>query len=47
MGGFKQLEVVDIPSGVLFQIMEYDGSEYIEYFEESDWYLAEGEYYPV
>ena len=47
MGGFKQLEVVDISSGVLFQIMEYDGSEYIEYFEESDWYLAEGEYYPV
>ena len=47
MGGFKQLEVVDIPSGVLFQIMEYDGSEYIEYFEDSDWYLAEGEYYPV
>ena len=47
MGGFKQLEVVDIPSGVLFQIMEYDGSEYIEYFDESDWYLAEGEYYPV
>ena len=47
MGGFKQLEVVDIPSGELFQIMEYDGSEYIEYFDESDWYLAEGEYYPV
>ena len=47
MGGFKQLEVVDIPSGVLFQIMEYDGSEYIEYFEESDWYLAEGEYMEV
>ena len=47
MGGFKQLEVVDIPSGELFQIVEYDGSEYIEYFEESDWYLAEGEYYPV
>ena len=47
MGGFKQLEVVDIPSGELFQIMEYDGSEYIEYFEDSDWYLAEGEYYSV
>jgi hypothetical protein len=47
MGGFKQLEVVDVPDGVLFQIMEYDGSEYIEYFEEDDWYLAEGEYYPV
>ena len=47
MGGFKQLEVVDIQSGELFQIVEYDGSEYIEYFEESDWYLAEGEYYSV
>ena len=47
MGGFKQLEVVDIPSGVLFQIVEYDGSEYIEYFDESDWYLAEGEYYSI
>ena len=47
MGGFKQLEVVDVPDGAIFQIMEYDGSEYIEYFEEDDWYLAEGEYYPV
>lgn len=45
MGGFKQLKVVDIPSGTLFQIKEYDGSEYIEYFDEDDWYLAEGEYY--
>ena len=45
MGGFDQLEVVDIPSGIFFQIVEYDGSEYIEYFDEDDWYLAEGEYY--
>lgn len=45
MGGFKQLEVRDIPSGTLFQIREYDGSEYIEYFEEEDWYCAEGGYY--
>lgn len=45
MGGFKQLEIVDIPSGTLFQIKEYDGSEYIEYFEEDDWYVAEGGYY--
>ena len=47
MGGFKGLEVVDIPSGELFQIVEYDRSEYIEYFDESDWYIAEGEYYSV
>ena len=45
MGGFSDLRVVDIPSGTLFQIKEYDGSEYIEYFDEDEWYVAEGEYY--
>lgn len=45
MGGFSDLEVREIPSGTLFQIREYDGSEYIKYFEEDDWYRAEGEYY--
>ena len=47
MGGFKQLEVREISSGVLFQIKEYDGSEYIEFFEDEDWYIAEGEYYDI
>lgn len=47
MGGFEDLEIRDIPSGMLFQIKEYDGSEYIEYFDEDEWYLAEGEYYSV
>ena len=47
MGGFSQLEVEDIPSGELFQIREYDGNEYIEYFNADDWYISEGEYMEV
>ena len=45
MGGFYDLVVREIPSGCIFQIREYDGKEYIEYFDEDDWYIAEGEYY--
>lgn len=45
MGGFEDLQVVDVPSGSWFKIMEYDGHEYLEYFEEEDYYYAEGEYY--
>ena len=41
MGGFEQLKVVEIPKGSLFQIREYDGSEYIEVFDESEWLRAE------
>lgn len=47
MLGFKHLDVVDIPSGYTFRIAEYDGLEYIEYFDDSDWYISTGEYYPV
>ena len=47
MGGFEDLEVVEVPSGVRFKIREYDGSEYIEYFDEDEWYYSEGEYYSV
>ncbi len=45
MGGFAALEVVDVPSGFIFKIEEYDGSEYIEYFNENEWYMSCGEYY--
>ena len=45
MGGFHNLMVVEVPSGTIFQIREYDGNEYIETFEGDDWYTAEGEYY--
>ena len=45
MGGFDTLEVREIPSGTWFQIKEYDGSEYVDIFDEDEWYFAEGEYY--
>lgn len=45
MGGFDQLKVIDIPSGMRFQITEYDGSEKIKFFDEDDWYYSYGEYY--
>ena len=41
MGGFSSLKIVEVPNGALFQIREYDGSEYIEIFNSSDWILAE------
>ena len=47
MGCFSGLKVVEVPSGTIFRIQEYDGSESIEYFEEEDWYVAEGEYYDI
>lgn len=47
MGGFKGLEVVDIPSGMIFRIREYDGFESIGILDMDDWYLAEGEYMEV
>lgn len=40
MGGYDQLKAMPIPHGTLFQIREYDGSEYIETFDESGWIKA-------
>lgn len=40
MGGFDGLMIVEVPAGELFQIREYDGSEYIEFFKEEDWLRA-------
>lgn len=40
MGGFEQLEIVDVPEGTLFRIDEYDGSESIVTFEEEGWLRA-------
>lgn len=41
MLGFEDLEVVEVPKGVLFQIREYDGNEYIEIFEAEEWIYSE------
>lgn len=40
MGGFDQLEVVDIPKGTYFIITEYDGYESIERMHMVDWIYA-------
>lgn len=45
MGGFEDLEVIEVPSGTVFRIHEYDGFESIETLDMDDWYVAEGEYY--
>lgn len=36
-GGF---EVVDIPTGTQYRISDYDGSEYVEIYNKSDWKIA-------
>lgn len=40
MGGFEDLEIVEVPSGSLFKIRVYDGYESIEVFDDSDWLRA-------
>lgn len=45
MGGFNNLIVVEVPSGTMFRIREYDGYESVEMLDMDDWYIAEGEYY--
>lgn len=41
MGGFDQLEVIEVPQGCHFQIREYDGHESIQIFHANDWFYAE------
>jgi hypothetical protein len=36
-GNFSELEVVEIPEGVLYRIDEYDGMESIEYRDDINW----------
>lgn len=40
MGGFDELEIVEVPAGELFQIREYDGHEYVEIFDPLKWTRA-------
>lgn len=40
MVGFRNLEVQFVPKGSLFQVHEYDGSEYIVLFDEKKWERA-------
>lgn len=41
MLGYKNLVVEEVPEGRYFKIREYDGSEWIEIFDESEWLYAE------
>lgn len=41
MGGFDQLEIVEVPKGSFFRILEFDGCEYIEIMSDIDWEYAE------
>ena len=40
MGGFSQLRVVNVPSGTVFYIGEYDGYESIELLNRFHWVVA-------
>jgi len=40
-GGAEDLQVEWIPIGTKFRIAEYDGSESIEYYDETKWEIAE------
>ena len=40
MGGFDDLEVVEVPKGTIFRIHEYDGYESIETLNMDEWITA-------
>lgn len=40
-GIFAKLIILDIPSGSYYRVREYDGLEWIEYLDETDWMIAE------
>ena len=39
-GGARDVEIVWVPVGTEFRITEYDGTESIEYKDETDWWMA-------
>lgn len=39
-GNFSKLKIEEVPSGTLFRIQEYDGSEWIETEDDLKWWLA-------
>lgn len=38
--GLDYLRIKEVPEGIMFQIREYDGAEWIEYFDPDEWYKA-------
>lgn len=41
MGGYCNCEIIDIPKGTKFRIVEYDGYESIEYYDDKKWLIAQ------
>lgn len=41
MGGYYQCKIIDIPKGTKFRIVEYDGYESIEYYNDEEWLVAQ------
>lgn len=41
MGGYCGCKIIDIPKGTKFRIVEYDGSESIEYYNDKKWLIAQ------
>jgi hypothetical protein len=39
-GGLSQVEIAWVPVGARFEISEYDGSESVRVFDESEWLVA-------
>ena len=39
-GGWRDIEIVEVPAGTLFKVSEHDGYESIEYKESEDWSMA-------
>lgn len=41
MGGYCSCKIIDIPKGTKFRIIEYDGYEKIEYYNDKKWLIAQ------
>lgn len=41
MDGYCNCKIVEIPKGTKFRIIEYDGAERIEYYDDTKWLIAQ------
>lgn len=41
MGGYRNCKIIEVPKGTKFRIIEYDGAERIEYYDDTKWLIAQ------
>lgn len=41
MDGYRNCKIIEVPKGTKFRIIEYDGAERIEYYDDTKWLIAQ------